>query len=631
MLLLTLHSIEGDKAAFGYFDPEVGALKCLQIVRPSSQILRPMVRGMSVLGDRLYTLTPASLCIYKASEKPGPPLQLEKEIILPEWIIMGRGDKQAHLVSILASAKRNQVLVGNNSRCSIDFFSLDGEFLRRRHMWEIAPKLFPLPETPRPNFTFGTIRSISESPDGAIYITMIVPPKQTGMILDLDSGELLAKDLENPVGPSFYNGHTYLQLSRQKALLKLPPSSGKMSLNTETPDWAISLPVDDDRSSMDYIFRGLAVVNGTIYSGVGRVGTKDKIGRYPYLVAFSEAKGLITDRYALPSTRQMPLPYAFDVTPLPEWLEPNIPDEEECVFYDRGQRFTPEIIAEQTPAFASGVSGHSVAYADESKQPVKRGPARIIFDDVAICFKRNARFAIGRDKHLRKSKDFWALRGVSFYVREGETIGIIGRNGSGKSTLSLLCTGVLSPDRGVAYTSGRVQLLALGVGFKGEMTGRQNIFISASLLGIPRKIIRDKIPDIEEFTELGEFLDEPVRTYSSGMRSRLAFSISTIVEPDVLILDEVMSTGDTAFRNKAKERMEMMRDRARTVIMISHSFGQLHGTCDRILWMEKGRLLMDGNPETVISAYQTFCRSPSAFIDENPFIAKILEQTEKVE
>jgi ABC-type polysaccharide/polyol phosphate transport system ATPase subunit len=213
---------------------------------------------------------------------------------------------------------------------------------------------------------------------------------------------------------------------------------------------------------------------------------------------------------------------------------------------------------------------------------------------------------------------------VSFTLREGETLGIIGRNGSGKSTLSMICSGVLIPDEGKIRIQGRSQLLALGVGFKVELSGRENVYISGSLMGLSKKEIESRMEDIEEFAELGEFIDEPVRTYSSGMRSRLGFAVATAVKPDILILDEIMSVGDKAFQEKATQRIRQMRSLARSVIIVSHNPGQLRKLSTRVLWLEKGRMLMLDEPKTVLNAYDNFCKNPAKWLKNNPELASTI-------
>jgi ABC-type polysaccharide/polyol phosphate transport system ATPase subunit len=240
----------------------------------------------------------------------------------------------------------------------------------------------------------------------------------------------------------------------------------------------------------------------------------------------------------------------------------------------------------------------------------------LVFEDVGLYFSRSGGKSI-LFPGTSKKRLFWALRHVSFTLFEGETLGVIGRNGSGKSTMSMLCARVLVPDEGTVTLNGRTQLLALGVGFKNELSGRENIFISGTLLGLSRNEIRAKMKEIEDFAELGDFIDDPVRTYSSGMKSRLGFAVATAVKPDILILDEVMATGDKAFQDKAISRMKNLRELARSVVMVSHNPAQLRRVATRVLWLEKGRMIMLGDSSKVLNAYGDFCKSPEQWIKNN--------------
>ncbi len=255
---------------------------------------------------------------------------------------------------------------------------------------------------------------------------------------------------------------------------------------------------------------------------------------------------------------------------------------------------------------------------EEYRSKDKREPeTAVLLENAGIFYRRNASFFLSKSKNLRKSKDHWALRGINLHISEGETVAFIGRNGSGKSTISRLISGSLLPDEGRVVVKGKVQLLALGVGFRPNMTGRENVIISGTLLGMTRREVFEKLDEIIEFTELDDFIDEPVRTYSAGMKSRLGFAVSTVVCPDILILDEVMSTGDASFRKKAHERMNKMRDRTKTILMVSHNPAQLREFCLRVIWFDKGRIVLDGGVEDVLPCYQAFCKNPDRWIGEN--------------
>ncbi|HJB16913.1 MAG TPA: ABC transporter ATP-binding protein [Candidatus Blautia excrementipullorum] len=203
---------------------------------------------------------------------------------------------------------------------------------------------------------------------------------------------------------------------------------------------------------------------------------------------------------------------------------------------------------------------------------------------------------------------FVAVKGISFYVRQGEILGIIGKNGSGKSTTLNALAGIFSPDSGTIDLKGHsISLLSIGVGFQREMTGRENIILSGMLLGFSEEQVREKEPEIVEFAELGEFIDMPVRTYSSGMYSKLAFSITAILETDIMLIDEVLSVGDQKFKKKSYNKMKsLISNEDRTVVIVSHSIETLKELCDTVMWMHDGQIKRIGEPGPVLEEYVNF-------------------------
>ena len=212
--------------------------------------------------------------------------------------------------------------------------------------------------------------------------------------------------------------------------------------------------------------------------------------------------------------------------------------------------------------------------------------------------------------HLRKSKleVYEALRGISFEVKKGEIMGIVGKNGSGKSTLLRAIAGIFSADSGsIELESDSVSLLSIGVGFQKKLSGRENIILSGMLLGFSEQEVRDKMDEIIEFANLGKFIDMPVKTYSSGMYSKLAFSITAVLETDIMLIDEVLSVGDAKFKKKSyKEMQELIMDENRTVVIVSHSTETLEKLCTSLLWLHEGEIKMQGDTKTVLDAYNEF-------------------------
>jgi ABC-2 type transport system ATP-binding protein len=204
-----------------------------------------------------------------------------------------------------------------------------------------------------------------------------------------------------------------------------------------------------------------------------------------------------------------------------------------------------------------------------------------------------------------KFVEFDAVRDATFYVPHGQMLAIVGRNGAGKSTLLRVLAGIVQPDSGVVQVHGRVSpLLELGAGFAPELTGRRNIFLYGALLGLSRREISDQLDSIVSFSEIGDFIDTPVKHYSSGMYVRLAFAIAAHLDPDVLILDEVLAVGDAAFQEKCLNRIQEFRREGKTIIVVTHALQQLVETCDRAILLHHGSLIEDGPPRQVLQAYE---------------------------
>ena len=213
---------------------------------------------------------------------------------------------------------------------------------------------------------------------------------------------------------------------------------------------------------------------------------------------------------------------------------------------------------------------------------------------------------------FRKSQgsDFFALRNISFRVEDGESLAVVGRNGAGKSTLLSLVAGLTDPVKGSVVVKGRVAaLLELGAGFHPDLTGVENLHLNASLLGLSRKRTADVYEGILAFADIGDFIYEPIRTYSMGMTMRLAFAIAVNVDPDILIVDEVLAVGDQAFQEKCRERIRGFKAQGKTLLFVSHSGPLVRELCNRALWLERGQILLDGPAADVLDAYSASAAS----------------------
>lgn len=231
--------------------------------------------------------------------------------------------------------------------------------------------------------------------------------------------------------------------------------------------------------------------------------------------------------------------------------------------------------------------------------------------DLKICYKGLKSYSIKKSFFLRKKRKpetFEAVKNLSFQLEKGEILGLVGKNGSGKSTLLKAIAGIFTPDSGTVDLHGNtVSLLAIGVGFLKELSGRENIILSGMLLGFSKEEILSKMDEIIEFSELGDFIEKPIRTYSSGMYSKLSFSITAILETDIILIDEVLSVGDTRFRKKSFAKMkELIKDKDRTVVIVSHDRKTIADLCDKVLWLDDGEMMQFGETGEVLKAYDAY-------------------------
>jgi lipopolysaccharide transport system ATP-binding protein len=209
-------------------------------------------------------------------------------------------------------------------------------------------------------------------------------------------------------------------------------------------------------------------------------------------------------------------------------------------------------------------------------------------------------------------QEYWALRHLDFKVSPGEVLGVIGTNGAGKTTLLKVLAGILIPDEGQVTTQGRIStLLQLGAGFEPELSGRDNIYLNGLVLGLSKAELDQRFEEIVDFAQLGQFIDAPLKTYSSGMQARLGFSVACNVDPDILLVDEILAVGDETFRDKSYNRMLSFKEQGKTILLVSHSLDKVLSFCSRAIWLNQGRIVCDGETEIVVEAYQKFAQSQS--------------------
>ena len=243
-------------------------------------------------------------------------------------------------------------------------------------------------------------------------------------------------------------------------------------------------------------------------------------------------------------------------------------------------------------------------------------PLAVKVNDLSITYRttferkptlKQALVRFGRGQ--RAVKEIEAIKNVSFDVRNGTAMGIIGSNGAGKSTLMRAMAGILPPTSGSIEVWGRAStLLALGVGFNHALTGRENIILGGLAAGLSRREVEERAVEVAEWTELGDFIDMPMQTYSSGMSARVGFSVAVHMKPDILMIDEALSTGDAHFREKANAKMAELRESARAMFLVSHGLGSIKEMCNEAIWLDRGKLMMRGEPEDVVQAYMKFVK-----------------------
>jgi ABC-type polysaccharide/polyol phosphate transport system ATPase subunit len=223
--------------------------------------------------------------------------------------------------------------------------------------------------------------------------------------------------------------------------------------------------------------------------------------------------------------------------------------------------------------------------------------------------KNTIQRTLGQFLSRDRAEAFWALRHVSLNVVHGESLAVIGPNGAGKSTLLQVLAGIISPSEGTVDVQGHVSgLLSLGAGFDTELTGRENILLAGAFLGLDDRVTREILPAVVEYADIGQFIDAPLKTYSSGMRARLGFAIATSVNPDILLLDEVLATGDATFREKSKGRVIELVEDAKAVVLVTHDMGWVKEYCNRAILIEEGRVVLEGEPDEVVATHQQHTR-----------------------
>jgi ABC-2 type transport system ATP-binding protein len=257
-------------------------------------------------------------------------------------------------------------------------------------------------------------------------------------------------------------------------------------------------------------------------------------------------------------------------------------------------------------------------------------PYAIRTDDIGVQYqlrfskKKTIRQSLGEIISRQPVQRFWALRHVSMQLVHGESLAVIGPNGAGKSTFLQVLAGIIRPSEGMVDVRGQVSgLLTLGAGFDQELTGRENILLAGAFLGLDEQLVRELLPGIVEYADIGDFIDAPIKIYSSGMRARLGFAIATSVDPDILLLDEVLATGDATFREKSKSRVIELVGAAKAVVLVTHDMAWVTEYCNRAILIEKGEIVMEGDPEEVVEMHREHTAAEKARKEAEALAARI--------
>lgn len=582
-ILLSLYSLVDNSAAIAVYNLKKQDYELVYKHIFPKDCPKKNFRGMDWLGNYLYAVCPKNLYIFEISAKDKRPyLQLKKVLCLPEWSDSQVG--MGNLCALHVSKKQQRVFVGCTAQDVVDEFSLYGEHKKRHDLKKLVPHAF-LASSPRvEGFGLGYLTNIFEEPAGTLCCTLAYSKApRKGVVLNLSLRQIVLDNLDYPHDGLIFWDCLFINSPERKALEGYPYAGlGTVCPNAKPKKKFSVLRTDETTEHESGYLRGLLIDRETIVCGLSYFSKiKDKNVR-PRLLTFEKNRKEPVSESGLPDLEGLRLPCVYSIRPVPEaWY----------LFLEQGRGSSGRISADSL-------------FSLPLEEISSFDPA-IALNNVSLFYRRKVSL-LKAGKGLGRKKRFWALKEISFYVNKGESIGIIGSNGSGKSTLALLIAGVYKPDQGQMEVEGKVDLLVLGTGLKPEMSGQENIYINAAYLGFEKSYIDDHLQEIIDFAELGSFIHEPVRSYSSGMRSRLMFSVAAIMQPDILIIDEVMATGDQAFKKKAENKLSQIIGSSKAVIIISHDNNQIKKMCDRVIWLEAGRIRQIGEPEEVVQAYTDF-------------------------
>jgi len=610
-------------------------------------------RGMCVAGDRIIVCTSIELLVFKWDTEGNSLLVLDKRIQRTEWVVGAKSS--GSLLDVFYSESRGTLFVSYCSMDAVDELDLNGNLIERTYLWDFLPDEYSL-ESYDINSTTGFfyLNRIFEHNEKIYVVFSNILKSGKGQIVNLTDRCVVLDGLDMPQGVVYRNNELFVNNSIGCNVSKYSlDKDGNLTLTsdiyrprscyslwTEGFEFLDALYIEEKTERLltySSHWKPLSVSQSTGKVYEFDLKTRRQLGEYlipeysglsvPYVRTLMSVDEDISNHLdSLPLENRfvnIDLDVACQCRPNPFFrilererlrdIEREKKKEQQKERQREQERLRQiEIRKEKQFEKKRLRQGSQILNSDkeiESKianfnhDQVERHPV-ITASDVVLRYRKQ------RHRSKDGAKFFTALNGVSFTICKNDIVGLIGRNGSGKSTLGKLIAGVLKPDSGTLHVDGRVSLLTLGTGFKQELTGRDNIYINASMLGYTKKQIRDVIESIIEFTEIGDFIDEPIKTYSSGMKSRLGFAIAAYMEPEILVIDEVLSTGDNYFRSKAKRKIKEMMEMAKCVIIVSHQLDFVKNVCTKCLWVEQGLPIMFDDSKTVVKEYSKYGNDP---------------------
>ena len=557
-------------------------------------IERTHVRCSVLLDECLYIATPSNVIIFRKGDN-GPELALT--ITRPDWILHG------NIMDLYVDPEQGAIYVACAGLDAIDVFNRDGDFQERISLYDKLCSHLPVLSCPK-DVTVGHLFIQRLFMIQQELFAVVGTLGDALAIVEVDSGRILIKGRPG-VGDALWHNEQLYVLENDSPALNCYSYDGEKQLRKE---WSVDvggllqLP-----TPAPLLARGMTCQGGVLYVALSLRGTGPK--RYPAtaILAISTKDGKLQNSLLMPEPEGIARPQVISLQAVSndfidfvggaagriEGGKVLSPVDTRCPWLDGTE--------------AECCSPLDGSECDKSSQIVTASPdvESVRFDNVGLRFVRKGGWLFGSG---RKDRHFWALRNISFTAYEGECVGIIGRNGSGKSTIAMLLAGIYQPDEGDVHVRGEVNLLSLNAGLNSQLTGLENVQVKASYMGASFREISKKLDEIVAFADLEDFIGEPVRTYSNGMKARLGFAISTAFSPEILILDEVIATGDAIFRYRAEKRMKELLGRSKNVFIVSHQTSILREMCTKVIWLDKGQLIKTGLASEVLAEYDEYCK-----------------------